>query len=204
MLTSGAMEYRVEFVEQSEVAALLRDIGLSSVPEGDDKIFLRLDSEVPGESVVRVHVVASDVDVAADEGASVVTVEHDQIAATVNTVVNRLHLDQALLIPIGKWRNVFDAVAFGLAENEEWQEVDAMASVELNSRDPLLCGPADFGTLQALIEAIYRDAEEEGQGFMITSTSSPVLVMIVPEGAARLTFGSQVIADEATETLNVS
>jgi hypothetical protein len=38
---------------------------------------------------------------------------------------------------------------------------------------------------------------------MITTTGAPLLVEIVPDGAARLSFGNRVLADEALEAINV-
>jgi hypothetical protein len=71
--------------------------------------------------------------------------------------------------------------------------------VELNTRDPLLCEPADFHTLMALLQNLLRDAESPDQGLTLMATASPVLVEIIPDGAVRVSLGSQVLADELAE-----
>ena len=114
-------------------------------------------------------------------------------------VFHKLHLSQMILMPVGKWRKVFDAVAFSLADNEEWQAVDTAATVVLNTRDPLLAEPVDFHTITALIRALLSDAEDPDQGLMITTTTAPLMVEIVPDGAIRVSIGDPVLADEVVE-----
>jgi hypothetical protein len=86
-----------------------------------------------------------------------------------------------------------------MADNEDWQEFDTTATVELNTRDPLLCVPGDFQTVRELVHALLHDAERPDQGLIITSTAAPLLVEIVPDGAVRVSFGTQVMADEVAE-----
>jgi hypothetical protein len=81
----------------------------------------------------------------------------------------------------------------------DWQEFDAIATVELNTRDPLLCDPADFHTLIALMQTLLRDAENADQGLTLLGTASPVVVEVIPDGAVRVSLGSQVLADELAE-----
>jgi hypothetical protein len=69
----------------------------------------------------------------------------------------------------------------------------------LNTRDPLLCEPGDFHTLIALIQALLKDSDSSEQGLNFIATASPVLVELVPDGAVRLSLGSQVLADEVAE-----
>ena len=114
-------------------------------------------------------------------------------------IIHKLHLSQVLLIPVSKWRHVFDAVAFSMAENEDWKAVDSAAAVALNTRAPLLCEPVDFRTISDLVKALLSDADRPEQGLMITTTASPVIVELVPDGAVRISTGNQVLADEVTE-----
>ena len=127
----------------------------------------------------------------------------DLLPAFIEQVIHRLNLTDVLLIPVGKWRHVFDAVAFSMAANEAWQEIDAAATVELNTRDPLLCGPADFQLVIELIRALLSDAEEPEQGLMLTATALPVIVEIVPDGAIRLSIGNAALADEVMDVVTV-
>ena len=189
----------MEFVNEQEALEVLQECGLEQVPHGEDLIHLRMQSN---DDSVFVHLADEQAGVEPAEGARVVPIAKQQISGVVEHIIHRLHLDQVLLIPVGKWRKVFDCVAFSLAENESWQEFDASATVELNRRDPLLCSPADYSTVIALIGALVSDAEEQSQGLMITATAAPMLLEIVPGGALRISLGNQAIADEVLETVD--
>ena len=77
--------------------------------------------------------------------------------------------------------------------------MDTAATVELNGRNPLLCEPGDFQTVSALMHALLSDADRPEQGLMLTTTSAPLLVEVIPDGAVRATFGNQAMADEVAE-----
>lgn len=188
----------MEFVSNDEVNGVLDDYGIVDVLEGEDRIYLEMDG---GEGAVHLHLACPGCTATPREGAKVLAIPKDRLAATVHNIIMRLHLSQLVLIPVGKWRKVFDAVAFSLAGNEDWQQFDATATVELNTRDPLLCEPADFHVLEALVTSLINDTDQPDQGLNIISTSSPVLVELVPDGAVRLSLGSQVLADEVEPAL---
>jgi len=187
----------LEFIDEPEVLGLLKGLGISAVETSEDQVHLRM---ADGDDVVRLHLTCGST-AEPDEGARVVEVSEDRLAGVIDEVIHRLHLSQVVLVPIGKWRKVFDAVAFSLTSNEEWQEFDTAATVELNTRDPLLCGPVDYTTVNALFRALLSDAETPDQGLMLTSTASPVLIEAVPDGAIRISLGNRVLADELTEVV---
>ncbi|MHC4948097.1 MAG: hypothetical protein ACYTG1_07530 [Planctomycetota bacterium] len=179
---------------------VLHDHGVSAVVTSEDEVHLEM---ADAESVVHLHLTTDDSETPPRDGARVVRLDREKLAETIDHIVHRLRLHDVLLIPVGKWRRVFDAVAFSLADNEDWQEVDAAATVELNTRDPLLCEPGDFQTLLALIQALMTDGETRDQGLMLLAPSAPVLVEIVPDGAVRISVGNRALADEVAETLPV-
>src|SRR6185436_753823 len=186
----------VEFVSYDEVADLFDEYGIERVQVGEDRVYLRMSDAV---GAVHMHLACPETKAPPHNGATVVRVDKQRLPKVVEHSIRLLHLNQVLLIPVGKWRKVFDAVAFSLAQNEDWQEIDTTATVELNTRDPLLCEPADYHTLVDLIQALLRDAETPDQGLMFVATGSPVLVELVPDGAVRMSLGSQVLADELAE-----
>ncbi len=187
----------MEFVSYDEAIGLLKELGIREVKEGNDRISLRFDGH---GTVIRLHLACPESTCVPYEGANVVHVDKDRLPGAVEHLLHKLHLSQVLLIPVGKWRKVLDAVAFSLADNEHWQEVDAAATLSLNTRDPLLCEAADFHTINALIRALLHDAETADQGLLITTTSAPVMVELVPDGAVRISVGDAVLADEVAET----
>ncbi len=189
----------MEFVAYDEVMGLLKEHGVREVADGEDRVCLELASD---KDVVHLHLASENSEIAPREGASVLRVDTQRLAGAVEHIIHKLHLSQVLLIPVAKWRNVFDAVAFSLAENEDWQAVDTAATVELNTRDPLLCEPGDFHTINALLEALLQDADRPEQGVHVTTTAAPVMVRLEPDGAIRISIGNAVLADQVLETLS--
>lgn len=188
----------MEFIEYDETLKVLEGLGISREEENDCLRFT-LDPE-EGEAI-HLHLTTGESEAEPRPDARVMTISKDRLPDTLEHILHRLHLAQTLIIPIGKWRKVFDAVAFSLATNEEWQEIDAAASVRLNRRDPLLCGPGDTHTLVALVRALLSDAETPDQGFTITTTATPLLIELVPDGTARITVESDAIADVIGQTV---
>lgn len=186
----------MEFIRYDEVMSLLKGHGVKEAPAEEDRVYLEMED---GTDVVHLHLACHESTAAPREGASVVHVEKKRLPTTVEHIIQRLRLNQVLLIPVCKWRKVFDAVAFSLADNEEWQEMDATATVKLNTRDPLLCEPGDFHTLNALMKVLINDADSPDQGLTLTTTATPVTVELVPDGAVRISVGNQVLADEVVE-----
>ena len=188
----------MEFVNEDNALNLLKQFGVAPVEESENIVRLRMDD---GEDVVHLHLCCEGADVEPRDGARTVDVPREQLAPSVDDIVHQLHLSQVLLIPVGKWRKVFDCVAFSLAQNEEWTEIDAAATIQLNQRDPLLFEPADYNTLCELLKALMENAEDEDQGVTVTTTASPVLIEVIPQGALRVSLGIPALADEILEAI---
>jgi hypothetical protein len=189
----------LEFVSYDEAMDVLTDLGVVATLDGTDRLRLSLEDS---DDVVRLHIVP-DTEALGSRDTShgtVVRVSKARLPDVIEQLIHKLGIQQVLLLPIGKWRRVFDAVAFSLAKNEHWREVDATSSMSLNTHDPLLCEPPDFHTLRDLIAAILTDAEQPDQGIMITSTASPLMVELHPDGYACASIGSTVLADEIIRT----
>ncbi|MDP7029633.1 MAG: hypothetical protein QF733_05365 [Phycisphaerales bacterium] len=186
----------MEFIPAGEAAGVIADHGLESESPDEDHIYLRMRD---GDTVQHHHVAIAGTSCSPREGAAVHEIANDKLADVVDHLMHKLHHSQILLIPVGKWRSVFDVVAFSLAANEEWQRIDAAATVELNSRDPLLADAGDLHLLCDLAKALLADSEKPDQGLMLISVGQPVVMEIVPTGGVRLSFGNQAIADELAE-----
>lgn len=190
----------MEFVDHDEAIELLNEQGIHEFPLGGGRIGMGL----TGSDVVHLHLACPQSTCTPREGAEVVPVEMDRLPGAVEHIIHKLHLSQVLLIPVAKWRKVFDAVAFSMADNEDWQAVDAAATLALNRRDPLLCEPPDFHTIPALIKALLSDADSADQGLVITTPAAPFVVEIAPDGAARISIGNPVLADEVVEAFGTA
>ena len=196
----------MDFVNEKEVLDLLQNVGVTLTEETADRVYLHMEALESNDDskVVRAHIATPECELDAHADATTYSVARDELAAKVDEMVHRLRLDQVILMPVGPWKKIFDVVAFSLAENEEWQAIDAAATVELNTRDPLLCNPSDYHTLTALLKALVQDAESEDEALCITTGAAPVVIILHPQGAAEAVFGSQALADEAMETMHAS
>jgi len=190
----------VEFIPADEAAGVLKDHGIESESPDEDHIFLRMRD---GETIRHHHVSVTGTSCSPREGAIEHEIPEDKLSDVIDHLMHKLHHSQLLLIPAGKWRSVFDVVAFSLAANEEWQQIDATATVELNTRDPLLADTGDLHLLCDLTKSLMQDSEKPDQGLMMISVGQPVVVEIVPTGGIRLSFGNQAMADELAEVYAV-
>ena len=186
----------VEFIPAGEAARVLDDHGLFSESTDEDHTYVRMRD---GETVRHHHLMLEGCSVDPREGAEVINIPANQLSKVIDGVLHKLHHTQILLIPVGKWRSIFDVVAFSLASNDEWQAVDAAATVELNTRDPLLADAGDLHLLCDLAKALLHDSDKPDQGLMLISVGQPVILEIIPEAGVRLSFGNGAIAAELSE-----
>lgn len=134
--------------------------------------------------------------------AETLSVPREKAGEVLEHILHKLHLAPLLILPIGKWRPVFDLITNALTENEQWMTIDAEASIQLNTRDPLLCEPRDLHLLREMVNVVLRDGEELQQGFSIAAVQSPILVEIAPAGGILLTIGNEGLADEVRAVAN--
>jgi hypothetical protein len=123
----------------------------------------------------------------------------DQLVASIIGAIHKIHEGQTVLIPAGKWRSTFDAVAYSMTEDEPWQEFDASATIRLNTRDPLMFESGDEHTLSNLLTALMKDGESEEQSVFLIPAGAPLLMHICPRGPVKLWFGNSALADEVSE-----
>jgi len=100
----------VEFVDQAEVLSVLKEMGMTQEEDGD---LARLSMKDDDETV-HMHIQHADGTVDAHENARVIEVAEGEMAAMLEHLLHLLHMSQVVLMPVGKWRNVFDAVAAGV------------------------------------------------------------------------------------------
>lgn len=186
----------MDFIKADEIRDLLHDYGIEPDTRDENHVFLRMRD---GESVQHFAVTIAGMDCDVAESTERQMIDASQLPGVMEHLLNKLHHNQMVLIPVGKWRSIFDIVAFSLAENDEWQRIDAAASVELNSRDPLLADAGDLHLLEQLFQALLRDADSSEQGLMVITVGVPVLMELVPESGLRLSFGNEAIAAEVRE-----
>ncbi|MDZ4754526.1 MAG: hypothetical protein SGJ11_08515 [Phycisphaerae bacterium] len=125
----------------------------------------------------------------------------ERVAATLEVVLHNLHLAPLYLVPFGRWRNVFDVVSFALAENEHWQEIDAQAAVELNTRDALQCEPGDLHLLRDIVRVLLADGDAGDvgaeQGISIIAQGQALVARVRPKRPVEVHIGNARVAAQA-------
>ena len=128
-------------------------------------------------------------------------IPRERAADALEALVHKLHLAPLLLFPIGKWRFVFDAIAFDLADNETWQEMDSSSIVALNTHDPLMCEPQDLHLVHDILATVLRKGEASRQGLTLTALGKPLLICAEPPDHLRIELGNESLAAEVRELL---
>ena len=173
----------MEFVESTEVEEVMQNLQI-------------------GAEVVNEHVCRLDLSEQADLTRHELKLEPEHLALRLDEILSRLSLDQLLLVPTGKWSDILDAVAFGMAEVEAWQEFDHVATVHRNGRDPVLCHSADLPLLRRLIEVLARDGEGDQQSLQVLTPSSRMVLEISPPDRFRAAFADPVRVDLVSDLLD--
>jgi hypothetical protein len=188
----------VEFVGYSEA---WRDLAQGGVVEAErtDAVLRVALEDTPGGEVVEVaaidHVHASQLP------ADVVRLPRERMAELVERIVHKMHLTRVCVIPVGKWRQVFEAVAEGMASNAKWQAVDSTANVALNTRDPLMVEPADHHTLRDLVAAVLTRGTQPVHGIAVAAVGTPLVIEAMPAGEIAVYAGKASIAAEVRHLL---
>ena len=185
----------MEFLSYKATMAELRPAGLVEIPETNDEAIVRFSLEPNGKSVKSVHrgaIGAGDALAHARDVETRTSVDRagDALPRLVEDLLHKHKVKEALVIPVGHWRAVCDLLAFELASDPSWQDIDAEASLHLNTRDPLLLTPRDFHVIPLMLGALARaSAEVDGGEHDLTLVAAGVgmLLEFRPSGALIMT-----------------
>ncbi len=191
----------MEFVPYNEAHGWLGELGIAERREGDS-IRFELDAESvakirPGE-IVRATIGTAPGDAS---GTRHVEAKPDTLGEVAEGILHKSHLNQILLIPVGQWRAVLDLLAFALADDEDWLDIDAEASLHQNSHDPLMIVPRQRHIIPKIVNALIVNGEDPAHDLTIASAESPLLVEVGSAGRLAL---SCVGADTAAQLLAVA
>ena len=128
-------------------------------------------------------------------------VKRELAADAMEAVLHKLHLAPVFLFPVGRWRHVFDAITFDLVEHEEWQEIESTATIELNTHDPLMCGPGDLHTVHDVLSMVLKSGTKPAQGVTIAALGKPLVVVAEPAEHLRIELLGETLAQEVRELL---
>jgi hypothetical protein len=189
----------VEFVSYQDAWRLLRPFGAEVATQSESELRLSL-TEGPQSSCI--DIASSDHAMAKKLPSDVIQLDRKNLADMVEAIIHKLRLTQVYVIPVGHWRQLFEAVAEGMATNEQWLAIDSAATVELNTRDALLFVPANFHILRDLVRVVLTAGSEPIHGISIATVGSPLLIEVMPAGEVSVFVGRSDLAHVVREVLN--
>lgn len=181
----------MEFVENDLVWKRLRKQGVVECDRTDDEVHLDLDDS---SDVVALDVASTDHATPDALPCGVARVPRGEFGAIVEGVLHKLRIVEAVVIPVGHWREVFDAVAEPMSKHAKWAEIDSTAAVELNTRDPMYVNPGSLHLLRDLVDSIATRGSAVTQGVSVAALDIRVLIEVLPSGQMILFAGDAALA----------
>lgn len=135
------------------------------------------------------------------ERAEQIECDLDRVAGAVDHLLHKMHLAPVAVLPRSRWRAVLDAVAFTLAEDRAWLEVESETTLILNTRDALFADPADLKTVHTLAAAVMAEGGNANAAIAIVPLSGQLLVEVIPSVGARIDVATEAIGDAVRELL---
>jgi hypothetical protein len=170
----------VEFVGYPEVLPRLREHGLEEFEDPDGCVRL----EMPATEGTRsLHVKAPTSHVVPYPEAEVFECDKEELAELVGQFLSRMYLSEVLIVPVSTWREIIDCVAYDLASDEDWLEMDAISAVHQNTRNALAVTRAETSVTVEMIRALLKNADSPRQDLCIVSEVTPLLVEVFHDGA---------------------
>jgi hypothetical protein len=180
----------VEFADHTPTWTRLRAQGVLSAEDPAGELRIDLDESTP---VVTFDVAAHDHPEARTLPAGIVRVARAEIGPIVEGIVHKLKLPETAVIPVGTWRRVFETVAKPMSVHGQWRAIDAAATVELNTRDPLVFGPEHHHLLRDLVTAVI-EGERPDQGVSVVALGVRVVIEVSPGGQLIVFAGDEHLA----------
>lgn len=175
----------MEFVVYQDVLPGMQELGVVEVEDADGLSRLELE---PGKNLKVIHVKcpASRVE-PYPEASMVVDRSREEIERLLQHILHRLHIAEVLVIPVSCWREVINCVAYDLASDEAWQEMDAVSAIHQNTRNPLAVTPAEYHVLYEMVVSLFNNGSGPRHDLVITSDVAPLLIEVFHDGALSLT-----------------
>lgn len=150
--------------------------------------------------VSEVVITASGVEVESNANARHIQAERERLPELTEGLIHSNHITEVVLIPVASWKAIIDLVAFDLATDESWLEIDAEASLHQNSHDPLFVGGRDLHLVRAILTSLLANGESPDADLAILAVGSPMIFEFRCEGALKVICPNVAIADEMTST----
>lgn len=182
----------MEFLDYNETLAHLRPHAV--VPRAEDEAdpqLVRFFLEAEQRAPIKLTVGATK-----DDDQYSIARDRTDLGEVAEAIVAGLHIDEIAIFPTSRWREILDLVAFDLAEDEAWLEVDAEAAMHQNGRDPLVLIPRDRHLLVTLINALMNQAETATHDLSVVAMDAPVIIQVGHTGILTVWCANEAMADK--------
>lgn len=195
----------MEFLPYAEAIRALAHHGIVARPEGD---FIRFSLQPPAPSrtahngeVHHIAIAAAGRAGAPPAADRVVTVSADRLSKAPEVILHRAHATEFQLIPAGLWRGLLDLLAFDLAGNEDWLDVDADASLHQNGRDPLGLLSRQRHLVGVIAAVIFKSAGGPEHDLTIVALDAPLVIELRHDGVIVMSCVGKVLAESLVSAL---
>lgn len=186
----------MDFVEFDLAWKQLAPRGVVEASDGPNAFRVALEEGAPV-----IDIAAKDHPRAAALPAEIRRMSKPRMAEIVEALAHKLHLQEVLVFPVGKWKQVFDAVSEPMAKHEQWTAVDGSASVELNRRDPIVFEQGDHHVLRALVECVLTAGSELAHGVGIATPGTELVLEVLPPGELTIYCGTPALEKQVIELI---
>jgi len=188
----------MEFLDYNQTLEAIGEFGVVERPEGDAMRF-ELTAKPPHAPEVQTLVIGPDAEAAPGQRAMACPTEN--LPATLESLLHKVHVQEVAVIPTTSWGAILDLIAFKLADEEHWNEIDAEASLHKNTRNPLVIDANDMRLTRKLLEALIENGESEEHNASIVATGAPLVIEFHQPGSLRIQCGNPATADALAETV---
>ncbi len=184
----------MEFLDFDKTVSALTDSGITTTSEGDLVHFVL---ETPEAR----RLVIGPPDAPNGEGDARIEVDAAALPRITEEIFHALHVGEVLLIPVGTWRNIIDIAAFDLAEDENWLEIDAEASLHQSGRDPLVLAPAQRTMIETIVKALLEHGSGPSEHLTILASGTTFVLEVRQPGVLVVSCDGEAIVDTLRERL---
>ena len=187
------------FVNYADILPKLITLGIVEVEDENDLVRLEINPDLPdsalsvshhpstGSQLHIHHISDPSSQVLPYPEAGLFSMSAAELPEVLDRVLSKLHLPDLLVIPVGVWRDVIDSIAFDLAADPNWTEIDAMAALHQNTRNALAVPRSETPVLINMIRALLNNAQGPQHDLIITSDSTLLLIELFHDGALSIT-----------------
>ncbi len=183
----------MEFLQHNEFIESLRAGGLvERVAAGRARYEIVADHAGLSPSVV---IFGSGVADAEAPGARRVEASASSLPKLIEGIIHKEHLAEVAVCPAGTWGPIVDLLAFVLAADEHWNEIDAEIALNLRTRNPLMLDGPDLRLCRKIAGTIIEQGEPGTHDFAVVALGAPVAINVEQRGRLVVWCGNPAIAD---------